>query len=346
MNHMRPAKLGAILLFAIAWLSLETGVTSLGGPFPALAQDAFVGAKGSASTPASPAAPPYRPGAAPGQGQASGSGQAGQDEALSRPAPAPRTALAIGKMDLLDQGEFAAAAGRFAEAERLWGQALAQNPNWGTVKHRLAELPARRAAFAPDLALQEQRRQARLALVEGVTHFNARQYQEAAQHFQHYLAVFPEDAQIRADLDLALGQGASLAFGSLRVVCQPKAEVLLDGSLVGLTPLSLPQVARGAHRIEVRAHGGSQAQALEIRGGGTTDISFRLLGGFLAVNAQPWAQIALDGQPVGQTPLTLDNLVLGAHQVSASHPGLPEQSRQVFLEAGRTIPLQFNLAPR
>lgn len=49
----------------------------------------------------------------------------------------------------------------------------------------------------------EQRRQARLEKVQGVTEFNAGNYQRAAEHFANFVRVFPDDPQGREYLDLA-----------------------------------------------------------------------------------------------------------------------------------------------
>ncbi len=49
----------------------------------------------------------------------------------------------------------------------------------------------------------ETRRQARLEMVSGVDAFNAAQYQKAVQHFEKFVAVFPNDSQGKEYLGLA-----------------------------------------------------------------------------------------------------------------------------------------------
>ena len=49
----------------------------------------------------------------------------------------------------------------------------------------------------------EQRRQARLDMVSGVDAFNAGKYQAAVEHFERFVAVFPNDKQGMEYLDLA-----------------------------------------------------------------------------------------------------------------------------------------------
>lgn len=328
------------------------GLCLLAGPAQAQAQDYTAPRPqdapwaGAPTAPAQPPADAFR--GARGQGELPGREQA------PRPAAAPREAAPDAAeqppstpagLDPLDQGEFAAAAGRFDEAERIWRKALAQRPDWPEVKRRLAELPARRASFRPQLAEQHERREARLALVQGISDFNQRRYREAEANILAFLRVFPEDEEALYYLDLARAQGQAVGVGRLKVFCLPEAQVLLDGRPVGQTPLSLP-AAPGVRRVQVRAHGGGQAQEVRVPAGGEAQVSFTLLGGFLAVNAEPWAEVFLDGKPAGQTPVTLENLVLGPHTVTVRNPAFPEQSQRVVLPLGETVSVQFNLEGR
>lgn len=299
------------------------------------------------STPAPSPAEAFR--GVSGQGEVKGQ--------AARPAPAPaapqteapataeQPPATPGNLDLLDQGEFAAAAGRFEEAERLWRKALAQRPDWPEVKRRLTELPARRAGFRPQLVEQNERREARLALVQGISDFNERRYPQAEANILAYLRVFPGDEEALYYLDLTRAQGRAVGVGRLKVFCAPEAQVLVDGRPVGQTPLSLP-AQPGLRRVEVRAHGGGQGQEVRVPPGGEAQVSFTLLGGFLAVNAQPWGEVLLDGKAVGQTPLTLENLVLGPHTVTVRNPAYPPQSQRVILPLGDTVSVQFNLEGR
>ncbi len=339
-------RLGGLLM----GLTLGAALT-LAAPGPAQAQSGrggYVAPSPQDAPWATPARPATPAASTPAEAFRGARGQAAQAPAAPAPAAppaAPAASVALAGSDLLDRGEFAAASGRFDEAERLWRQALAQRPDWTTVKQRLAELPSRRVSFRPELEQQERRRQARLAMVQGVTDFNARRYGEARRNFQHFLEVFPDDAEALYYLDLAKAQGGGVGPGRLKVVCSPEAQVYLDGRPVGRTPLILP-APPGSHRVEVRAHGGAQSREVTMPAGGEAGVSFTLLGGFLAVNARPWAEVVLDGKPVGNTPLTLENLVLGPHQVKARRPGYPEQVQEVTLTAGQTAKAQFILEGR
>jgi hypothetical protein len=291
----------------------------------ALADDeAFVGAQGQGTTLSPPPAPAPRP---------------------AKPAPQAEPGQSPA-MVLLDRGEFAAAAGRFGEAQRLWRQVLQLRPGWSVVQRRLDELPQRQASFPFDISINEARRQARLAFVQGVTEFNAQRYDQALEQFHRLLAVFPQDQEGQNYLQLTLQQMDLVSGGSLSVLSLPVAEVFLDGQAVGFTPLFLEWVQAGGHRVEVRGYGDSQAKDMLISGRSSAEVSFMLVGADLAVNSTPWAEVALDGVPMGRTPLTLENLVLGPHMVQVSRPGFQDQVQEVILNKHQTPAVSFTLSPR
>ncbi|MBI5521577.1 MAG: PEGA domain-containing protein [Desulfarculus sp.] len=336
---------GLLLCLLLAWAA----------PAAASQSEAFLGAQGQGG--ASAAAPVEQDEAfvgAQGQGRTLPGATAPAKAPPAAPAPAPaRPATGPGPnnnaspaMNLLDRGEFAAAAGRFEEAERLWRQTLQLRPGWTVVERRLAELPQRRGSFPHDLSVNEARRQARLAFVQGVTEFNAQRYDQALEQFHRFLAVFPSDPEGLQYLDLTILQMDLVSGGSVSVQSNPQAEVFLDGQACGWTPVFLEWVQAGPHRVEVAAHGGGQYKDIMVSGRSTLEVSFTLLGGGLTVNSQPWAEVFLDGAPQGRTPLTLENLVLGPHRVGVSRQGFHDQYQDVILMQDQTQAVSFTLQPR
>jgi serine/threonine protein kinase len=64
--------------------------------------------------------------------------------------------------------------------------------------------------------------------------------------------------------------------------------------------------------------------------------------GSLYVNATPWARIAVDGKPVGETPLTLP-LPPGRHRVRATHPSYGAREIVLEIRSGRRASWAPNL---
>lgn len=246
-------------------------------------------------------------------------------------------------MDLLDKGEFAAAAGRFGQAQTLWNQALELRPGWSTAQRRLSELPQRRQRFPLEEAQRERRSAARLECVEAIEAFNHGDYGRAVTLWQGAAAALPEDEDVRRELDRARAMDQATRQGSLRVDCAQKAVVKLDGRVVGETPLELTGVAVGRRRVVVEAFGGQEIKELEIKPRTTSTLYLTVQGGGMVVRCSPAAEVFLDGRPMGQGPLELLNLALGPHKVEARAPGHRTQAVEVVLMAGEKPEVEFSL---
>jgi hypothetical protein len=64
----------------------------------------------------------------------------------------------------------------------------------------------------------------------------------------------------------------------------------------------------------------------------------------LSLNALPWAEVFVDGERIGETPI--GNLVrpIGRHEVIFRHPQLGERHESVVVAAGRTTRLGVDLS--
>ena len=66
--------------------------------------------------------------------------------------------------------------------------------------------------------------------------------------------------------------------------------------------------------------------------------------GFLLVVVSPWADVTIDGEPAGQTPLSRLSLAPGPHTVRLTHPAFQPYPRKVVVRSGETIRLAVDLA--
>ncbi|WP_027887223.1 PEGA domain-containing protein [Meiothermus taiwanensis] len=128
----------------------------------------------------------------------------------------------------------------------------------------------------------------------------------------------------------------------------PGAQVLLNGRVVGNTPLNLT-VPPGRYDLELRLGGYQSFRAsLSVGSGQTVPVNATLqaLRGALEVYTNVEARIFLDGREVGQTRggfLRLDELEGGSVQVVALAPGYRAALRDVRVEAGRTQQVRLEL---
>ena len=114
-------------------------------------------------------------------------------------------------------------------------------------------------------------------------------------------------------------------------------DVSIDGKVQGKTPLSL-ELPPGRHTIELRGQGVTKAVPVEIAPNVQTSQmiawSRPAKVGRLSLKTTPaGAQVMVDGQPRGLSPLTIDDLPAGPHQVVAQNEsGTVEQTVRVVAD--------------
>jgi PEGA domain len=54
----------------------------------------------------------------------------------------------------------------------------------------------------------------------------------------------------------------------------------------------------------------------------------------VAINATPWAEVWIDGQKAGETPIGRIDLTVGPHEILFKHPEFPEQRHAISVTAG------------
>ena len=56
--------------------------------------------------------------------------------------------------------------------------------------------------------------------------------------------------------------------------------------------------------------------------------------GELIIDADPWAEVFLDGKKVGYTPLWLKRITSGRHKLRFANPNHPDIEREITLRRG------------
>ena len=68
-----------------------------------------------------------------------------------------------------------------------------------------------------------------------------------------------------------------------------------------------------------------------MRPGAATDVRLELPAVTLSVNAQPWAEVFVDGERVGETPIGTLSRPVGRHEILLRHPDLARTPPHVTL---------------
>ena len=99
------------------------------------------------------------------------------------------------------------------------------------------------------------------------------------------------------------------------------------------------KVQPGKHEIELvnASLGYRLKQSVEIEAGQTVAIHVAPAQGWVTLFAVPAAEVSIDGQAVGKTPLGPLPLALGEHVVTFKHPTGATDRQRVTVKSGQTI---------
>jgi PEGA domain len=108
-------------------------------------------------------------------------------------------------------------------------------------------------------------------------------------------------------------------------------QLRLDGDVVGSTDLDRLMLPAGDHVVElVNDELGFRGQRrVSIAPGKTTRLSVDAPEGRVSINAQPWAEVWLDGRRLGVTPIGNVETTIGVHEIVFRHPELGERRTKV-----------------
>jgi len=144
----------------------------------------------------------------------------------------------------------------------------------------------------------------------------------------------------------ALAQAGRERRGGLRLVSPVEVQVLEGEHVLGSTADGPIVTTAGRHDLDFinAAIGFRSRQTVDIKAGQIVRMTIAPPDGRVSVNAVPWAQVSIDGNPVGDTPLANLPLSAGEHQIAFRHPQLGEQTQKVIVKAGALTRVSATLA--
>jgi hypothetical protein len=85
--------------------------------------------------------------------------------------------------------------------------------------------------------------------------------------------------------------------------------------------------------------------SVDVVAGKETRVPVQLPNGSVAINAIPWAEVWIDGQKAGETPIGSMALTLGPHELVFRHPDFPERRHVVSVTAGAPTRVSVEMKP-
>jgi hypothetical protein len=125
--------------------------------------------------------------------------------------------------------------------------------------------------------------------------------------------------------------GASAGWVAIQVPVE--LQVREGGSLVGTTSADRIMLPAGHHVLELSnaSVGFHTTVAIDVRAGKTVTPSVSIPNGSLSINAAPWANVWIDGQAFGTTPLANVQVPIGTHEIVFRNPQLGERRQTVVV---------------
>jgi hypothetical protein len=159
----------------------------------------------------------------------------------------------------------------------------------------------------------------------------------------HRVVVANREMTSTRNVTVAAGATATLVVPLARVVATSgqvsvqspiDLEIFVDGTKVGVSSTSV-RLPAGRHTLDLlnAALEFRTSVSVEIPAGGNASAVVTVPKGKLSINALPWADVALDGRPIGQTPLANLDVPIGTHEVIWRHPQLGERRQTVVVKA-------------
>jgi len=159
---------------------------------------------------------------------------------------------------------------------------------------------------------------------------------------EHSIVLQSDIATVKQTVTIEAGETASVLVpltaaegapvsGWVSVKAPVELQLYENKNLLGTTQSDRIMVSAGKHDIELvnEPLGYRVTRTVQVPPGKVAPISVAWPTGGLAINAIPWADVTVDGNPVGQTPIGNLTLPIGPHEIVFRHPDLGEQRQAV-----------------
>lgn len=173
---------------------------------------------------------------------------------------------------------------------------------------------------------------------------------------QHRVVVRARGTNYTRTIQIEAGATASLFFGgtqaavpgSIAIASAVPMQVFEDKRLIGTSDMDRIMLPAGEHVLELAADtvGFRATRTVRVTSGQTVALSVDLPRAPLSINANPWAEVFIDGTRVGETPLGNLQQALGPHEIVFRHPQLGERRVNTMVTLKETNRISVDMRQR
>jgi hypothetical protein len=160
---------------------------------------------------------------------------------------------------------------------------------------------------------------------------------------EHESGTFNDDVVIEAGGTASLvvplsskpAAGANVS-GWIAINAPADLQVYEGGRLVGSSRSERIMVAVGRHELEMvnESLGYRSTRTVDVGAGQVAIVRPEWPKGSMALNALPWAEVSIDGEKIGETPIGSVTVPIGTHEVVFRHPDLGERRTTATVTTG------------
>ena len=131
----------------------------------------------------------------------------------------------------------------------------------------------------------------------------------------------------------------------LSVTAPVPLRVYEKGRLVGTTETESTLLPQGTHELEFvnEAVGFRARRTVSIRPGATSTVKLDAPPGTLHINAVPWAEVWIDGERIGETPIGNLQARIGTREIVFRHPELGERRATAIVTLKEPVRISMDL---
>jgi hypothetical protein len=133
--------------------------------------------------------------------------------------------------------------------------------------------------------------------------------------------------------------------GWLSVKSPVSIELHEGGRLIGTTDTDRIMLAAGRHDVELvnETLGYHASRTIQVVPGKVAGLSLELPQGVINLNASPWAEVFIDGRPVGETPIGNLAVSIGPHEVIFRNPQFGEKKQAISVTLNAPVRLSVDM---
>lgn len=129
---------------------------------------------------------------------------------------------------------------------------------------------------------------------------------------------------------------ATNAAGWITIKAPADVQVFENQRLVGSSRSDRIMLPVGRHELQIvnEALGYRATRSVTVTAGQVAAVGLDWPAGSLAINALPWAEVWIDGERVGETPIGSVSVPIGPHEIVFRHPDLGERRSYATVTVG------------